>query len=97
MLNSTGTLIQTTAIRQAISYCGLWGDEQKSADKTVRTPLSKERNKQDAPRPGRKPTISARLTQRVVTMTTAATADQRHALYATDNFAALQPQSHVLN
>jgi transposase len=33
------------SIRQAISYCGLCGDEQKSAEKVVRTPLSKQRNK----------------------------------------------------
>jgi len=33
------------SIRQAISYCGLCGDEQRSAEKVVRTPLSKQRNK----------------------------------------------------
>lgn len=33
------------SIRQAISYCGLCGDEQKSAEKVVRTPLSKQCNK----------------------------------------------------
>jgi len=32
------------SIRQAISYCGLCGDEQKSAEKVVRTQLSKQRN-----------------------------------------------------
>ena len=32
-------------IRQAISYCGLCGDEKSSADKLMRTPLSKQRNK----------------------------------------------------
>ena len=33
------------SIRQAISYCGLCGDEKRSADKIVRTPFSKQRNK----------------------------------------------------
>jgi transposase len=33
------------SIKQAISYCGLCGDENSSADKTLRTPLSKQRNK----------------------------------------------------
>jgi transposase len=32
-------------IRQAISYCGLCGDERSSADKVMRMPLSKQRNK----------------------------------------------------
>ena len=32
-------------IRQAISYCGLCGEEKSSADKMLRTPLSKQRNK----------------------------------------------------
>ncbi len=40
-----GDISRFRSIRQAISYCGLCGDEQKSADKTVRTPLSKKRNK----------------------------------------------------
>ena len=40
-----GDITRFRSIRQAISYCGLCGDEQKSADKTVRTPLSKKRNK----------------------------------------------------
>ena len=31
--------------KQAISYCGLCGDEKISADKVVRTPISKKRNK----------------------------------------------------
>ena len=31
--------------RQAISYCGLCGAEKSSADKVMRTPLSKQRNK----------------------------------------------------
>jgi transposase len=33
------------SIKQAISYCGLCGDEKSSADKILRTPLSKQRNK----------------------------------------------------
>ena len=33
------------SIKQAISYCGLCGDEKTSADKVLRTPLSKQRNK----------------------------------------------------
>jgi len=32
-------------IKQAISYCGLCGDEKSSADKVMRTPISKQRNK----------------------------------------------------
>jgi transposase len=32
-------------IKQAISYCGLCGEEKSSADKVMRTPLSKQRNK----------------------------------------------------
>ena len=31
--------------KQAISYCGLCGEEKSSADKVLRTPLSKQRNK----------------------------------------------------
>ena len=33
------------SIKQAISYCGLCGEEKRSADKVVRTPISKQRNK----------------------------------------------------
>jgi transposase len=33
------------SIRHAISYCGLCGDQRSSADKSIRTPLSKQRNK----------------------------------------------------
>jgi transposase len=33
------------SIKQAISYCGLCGAEKSSADKVMRTPLSKQRNK----------------------------------------------------
>jgi transposase len=32
-------------IKQAISYCGLCGAEKSSADKVMRTPISKQRNK----------------------------------------------------
>ncbi len=40
-----GEVSRFPSIRQAISYCGLCGDEQSSADKVTRTPLSKQRNK----------------------------------------------------
>src|SRR5262249_39914896 len=33
------------SIKQAISYCGLCGEEKRSADKVMRTPISKQRNK----------------------------------------------------
>ena len=33
------------SVKQAISYCGLCGEEKSSADKAMRTPLSKQRNK----------------------------------------------------
>jgi transposase len=33
------------SVKHAISYCGLCGDEKSSADKIMRTPLSKQRNK----------------------------------------------------
>ena len=33
------------SVKQAISYCGLRGDERSSADKFLRTPISKQRNK----------------------------------------------------
>jgi transposase len=33
------------SVKQAISYCGLCGAEKSSADKVMRTPLSKQRNK----------------------------------------------------
>jgi transposase len=32
-------------VKEAISYCGLCGDESSSADKVLRMPLSKQRNK----------------------------------------------------
>jgi transposase len=40
-----GDVARFHSTKQAISYCGLCGDEKSSADKVVRTPLSKQRNK----------------------------------------------------
>src|SRR6202795_399198 len=40
-----GDVARFRSIRQAISYCGLCGEEKSSADKVLRTPLSKQRNK----------------------------------------------------
>ncbi len=40
-----GEVSRFPSIREAISYCGLCGDEKSSADKLTRTPLSKQRNK----------------------------------------------------
>ena len=40
-----GDVSRFRTIRQAISYCGLCGDERSSADKVMRMPLSKQRNK----------------------------------------------------
>jgi len=40
-----GDVSRFRSIRQAISYCGLCGAEKSSADKMMRTPLSKQRNK----------------------------------------------------
>ena len=40
-----GEVSRFRSIKQAISYCGLCGDEKSSADKILRTPLSKQRNK----------------------------------------------------
>jgi transposase len=40
-----GDVARFRSIRQAISYCGLCGEEKSSADKVMRTPLSKQRNK----------------------------------------------------
>jgi len=40
-----GDVSRFRSIRQAISYCGLCGDEKSSGDKVMRTPLSKQRNK----------------------------------------------------
>jgi transposase len=40
-----GDVARFRSSKQAISYCGLCGDEKSSADKVMRTPLSKQRNK----------------------------------------------------
>jgi transposase len=40
-----GDVARFGTIKQAISYCGLCGDERSSADKVMRMPLSKQRNK----------------------------------------------------
>ena len=40
-----GDVSRFRTIKQAISYCGLCGDERSSADKVMRMPLSKQRNK----------------------------------------------------
>ena len=40
-----GDVSRFRSIKQAISYCGLCGAEKSSADKVVRTPISKQRNK----------------------------------------------------
>jgi transposase len=40
-----GDVSRFRSIKQAITYCGLCGDEKSSADKVLRTPLSKQRNK----------------------------------------------------
>jgi transposase len=40
-----GDVSRFRSLKQAISYCGLCGDEKSSADKVIRTPLSKKRNK----------------------------------------------------
>lgn len=40
-----GDVTRFRSIRQAISYCGLCGEEKSSADKVMRTPISKQRNK----------------------------------------------------
>ena len=40
-----GDVSRFRTIKQAISYCGLCGDERSSADKATRMPLSKQRNK----------------------------------------------------
>jgi transposase len=36
-----GDVSRFRTIKQAISYCGLCGEENSSADKVMRTPLSK--------------------------------------------------------
>lgn len=40
-----GDVSRFRSVKQAISYCGLCGEEKISADKVLRTPLSKQRNK----------------------------------------------------
>jgi transposase len=40
-----GDVSRFRSVKQAIRYCGLCGDEKSSADKVLRTPLSKHRNK----------------------------------------------------
>ena len=40
-----GDVTRFTSIKQAISYCGLCGDGKSSADKVMRMPISKQRNK----------------------------------------------------
>ena len=40
-----GDVSRFRSIQQAISYCGLCGEEKSSADKALRTALSKQRNK----------------------------------------------------
>jgi transposase len=40
-----GNVSRFRSVKQAISYCGLCGEEKSSADKVLRTPLSKQRNK----------------------------------------------------
>ena len=40
-----GDISRFRTIKQAVSYCGLCGDERSSADKVMRMPLSKQRNK----------------------------------------------------
>ena len=40
-----GDVSRFRSVKQAISYCGLCGDEKSSADKVMRTSLSKQRNK----------------------------------------------------
>jgi transposase len=40
-----GDFTRFRSIKEAISYCGLCGDENSSADKVMRMPLSRQRNK----------------------------------------------------
>ena len=40
-----GDYTRFPSVKQAISYCGLCGAEKSSADKVMRTPVSKQRNK----------------------------------------------------
>src|ERR1700719_874187 len=48
-----GDVARFRSVKQAISYCGLCGAEKSSADKVMRTPISKQRNKQYPARAGR--------------------------------------------
>jgi len=40
-----GEVQRVSSIKKAISYCGLCGDEQRSANSVQRTPISKQPNK----------------------------------------------------
>jgi transposase len=40
-----GDVTRFHSLKQAISYCGLCGEEKSSADQVLRTPISKQRNK----------------------------------------------------
>jgi transposase len=40
-----GDVTRFTSIKQAISYCSLCGDEKSSAEKVLRMPIFKQRNK----------------------------------------------------
>ena len=40
-----GDVARFSSVKQAISYCGLCGEEKTSANKVIRTPISKQRNK----------------------------------------------------
>lgn len=42
---SAGDTSRFRSIKQAVSYCGLCGAEKSSADRVMRTPISKQRNK----------------------------------------------------
>jgi transposase len=44
-----GDYTRFSSIKQAISYCGLCGEEKSSADKVMRMPISKQRNKHIQP------------------------------------------------
>ena len=48
-----GEVQRFSSIKKAISYCGLCGDEQRSANSVQRTPISKQRNKTSADRANR--------------------------------------------
>jgi transposase len=40
-----GDVARFSSVKQAIRYCGLCGEEKTSANKVIRTPISKQRNK----------------------------------------------------